>query len=145
MSILSGIRPASRADDEVFNFGAGMLSGLDAHTLVATLEQALRIARRLVRATEADRGPRKSGALTEERTVQAPCDANASSLCFNGVTQRQIAVLRLVATGRSNREIAAALSVSERTVERHLENLYRKIDAHNRAEATAYAMRHGLV
>ena len=53
-------------------------------------------------------------------------------------------MLRLVAAGRSNREAAAALSVSERTVERHLENLYRKVGARNRAEATAYALKHRL-
>jgi DNA-binding NarL/FixJ family response regulator len=53
-------------------------------------------------------------------------------------------VLRLVAAGRSNREAAAALSVSERTVERHLENLYRKIAARTRADATAYALRNNL-
>ena len=53
-------------------------------------------------------------------------------------------MLRLVAAGRSNREIAAALSRSERTVERHLENIYRKIGARNRADATAFALRHRL-
>lgn len=46
--------------------------------------------------------------------------------------------------GGSNREIAAALSISERTVNRHLTNLYIKIDAHSRADATAYAVRHGI-
>ena len=53
-------------------------------------------------------------------------------------------MLRLVAAGRSNRAMAAALALSERTVERHLENAYRKIGARNRAEATAYALRHHL-
>ena len=53
-------------------------------------------------------------------------------------------MLRLVAAGRSNREIAAELSLSVRTVERHITNLYGKIDARNRADATAYAFRHGL-
>ena len=53
-------------------------------------------------------------------------------------------VLRLIAAGRSNREIAAALGVSPRTVERHIENLYRKIDAHSKADATAFAFRHHL-
>jgi ATP/maltotriose-dependent transcriptional regulator MalT len=62
----------------------------------------------------------------------------------DGLTAREVDVLRLVAGGGSNREIAAALSVSERTVGRHLENLYRKIAARNRADATAYALRHNL-
>ena len=145
MSVLSGIRPASRADDDVFNFGPGALSGLDARTLVATLEHALRIARRLLRAADDGYNPRMQEDLTEACIVQPSGDANASSRRSDGVTQRQIAVLRLVAAGRSNREIAAALAVSERTVERHLENIYRKIAARNRADATAYTLRNGIV
>ena len=62
----------------------------------------------------------------------------------DALTAREMEVLRLVAAGQSNREVAATLSVSERTVERHLENTYRKIAARNRAEATAYAIRHNL-
>jgi len=53
-------------------------------------------------------------------------------------------VLRLLATGRSNREIAAELSLSVRTAERHIMNIYTKIDANGRANATVYAFRHGL-
>jgi predicted ATPase/DNA-binding NarL/FixJ family response regulator len=62
----------------------------------------------------------------------------------NGLSRREVEVLRLVAAGRSNREVAAELSVSVRTVERHIENLYGKIGARNRADATAFAFRHGL-
>jgi DNA-binding NarL/FixJ family response regulator len=60
------------------------------------------------------------------------------------MTGREVEVLRHIAAGESNREIAAALSVSVRTVERHIENLYRKIDARSKADATAYAFRHRL-
>jgi DNA-binding NarL/FixJ family response regulator len=48
-----------------------------------------------------------------------------------------------VAQGLANKEIAAALSLSINTVERHLTNLYAKIDCRSRSEATAYALRHG--
>ena len=61
------------------------------------------------------------------------------------VTPRELDVLRLVASGRTNREIADALSISERTVERHLGNVFTKLDVPNRAAATAYAYDHGLV
>jgi DNA-binding NarL/FixJ family response regulator len=61
------------------------------------------------------------------------------------VTARELEVLRLVAAGRTNREIAGTLSVSERTVERHLGNVFTKLDVPNRAAATAYAYDHGLV
>jgi DNA-binding NarL/FixJ family response regulator len=50
-------------------------------------------------------------------------------------------ILSLLAGGASNEHIAGALSISSRTVERHISNIYLKIGAHNRAEATAYAFR----
>jgi DNA-binding NarL/FixJ family response regulator len=56
-----------------------------------------------------------------------------------------VEVLRLLTRGLSNAAIAGELFVSVRTVERHIRNLYTKIDAHNRADATAYAFRHDLV
>jgi DNA-binding CsgD family transcriptional regulator len=61
-----------------------------------------------------------------------------------GLTAREVAILRLLAAGQSNRAIAAVLSLSPHTVERHLANLYGKIDAHGRADATAFAFRHHL-
>jgi DNA-binding CsgD family transcriptional regulator len=62
----------------------------------------------------------------------------------SGLTRREVEILRLLAGGRTNNEIAAELVVSVHTVERHLANIYRKIDARNRADATAYALRHEL-
>jgi DNA-binding CsgD family transcriptional regulator len=64
--------------------------------------------------------------------------------CPHGLTRREGEVLRLIAAGRSNREIAAALFLSPRTAERHVANIYLKIGAHSKAEAAAYALRHGL-
>lgn len=61
-----------------------------------------------------------------------------------GLTRREVEVLRLIAAGRSNREIASELVVTARTVERHVTNIYRKIDARNKADATAYAFRQGF-
>jgi DNA-binding CsgD family transcriptional regulator len=57
------------------------------------------------------------------------------------LTQRELEVLRAVAAGRSNKEIARELFLSVHTVERHVANVYRKIGARNRAEAAAYATR----
>ena len=53
-------------------------------------------------------------------------------------------MLRLVAAGESNGQIAATLGLSINTVERHVSNTYRKIDARGRAEATAWAIHHGI-
>jgi DNA-binding CsgD family transcriptional regulator len=61
------------------------------------------------------------------------------------LTPRETQVLRLVADGRSNREVAADLVLSERTVERHVSNILTKLGVSSRAAATAYAHRHGLV
>ena len=62
----------------------------------------------------------------------------------DGLTERECEVLALLANGRSNREIAASLVLSERTVARHITNIYAKIDARGRADATAYALKHGI-
>ncbi len=61
------------------------------------------------------------------------------------LSARELEVLRLLAEGRSNQEIAAALVLSVRTVENHLARLYAKIGARGRVEATTFAYRHGLV
>ena len=62
-----------------------------------------------------------------------------------GLTPREVEVLQLVARGQTNREIANALDISEKTVARHLSNIFTKLDLPTRAAATAYAFRHGLV
>jgi len=62
----------------------------------------------------------------------------------SALTAREVEVLRLVAAGESNAEIAARLGVTINTVERHVVNVYRKIDARGRADATAFAIRNGL-
>ena len=60
------------------------------------------------------------------------------------LTERETEVLRQIARGKSNREIADELFISTRTVERHVANIYTKIRVHNRVEATAYAMQYEL-
>ena len=63
----------------------------------------------------------------------------------SGLTPRQIEVLALVVQGRTNREIATELVVSEHTVRRHLQNIYLRIGVSSRAAASAYAVERGLV
>jgi len=63
----------------------------------------------------------------------------------DGLTVREVEVLRLVAAGLSNRGIAAELVLSTRTVERHITNIYGKIGARGRADATSYALGHDLI
>ena len=60
------------------------------------------------------------------------------------MTPRELQVLRLVATGKTNKAIAAELFLSEKTVDRHVSNIFNKIDVPTRAAATAYAYQHRL-
>ena len=62
-----------------------------------------------------------------------------------GLTEREAEVLRLVAAGHTNKEIAAMLFLSDKTVARHLSNIFAKIGVSTRAAATAYAFEHQLV
>ena len=63
----------------------------------------------------------------------------------HGLSRRELEVLRLVASGKSNREIAAALVISEHTVARHVQNIFAKLRLSSRAAATAFAFEHDLV
>ena len=62
-----------------------------------------------------------------------------------GLSAREVEVLRLVAAGRTNRQIAASLVISEHTVARHVQNIFAKLGVSSRAAATAFAFEHDLV
>lgn len=75
----------------------------------------------------------------EERSESGPRRAPA------GLTDREIQVLALIAAGRSNRQIASELVLSERTVARHVSNIFTKLGVSSRAAATAFAFQHDLI
>jgi ATP/maltotriose-dependent transcriptional regulator MalT len=75
----------------------------------------------------------------------APGPSIAAAGGSHGLTPRELQVLRRLATGESNKAIAARLGVSRRTVDRHVSNLYTKLQVSSRAAATAYAYEHELV
>ncbi len=62
-----------------------------------------------------------------------------------GLSEREVEVLRLLARGLSNRQMAPILSISEKTVSHHIQHIYDKIDVSTRAAATLFAMRHDLI
>ncbi|WP_292168812.1 response regulator transcription factor, partial [Mesorhizobium sp.] len=68
-----------------------------------------------------------------------------TSLPSHGLTRREIEVLGLVATGKTNRTIATDLGLSEKTVDRHLSNIFDKLAVNSRAAATAYGFQNGLL
>jgi DNA-binding NarL/FixJ family response regulator len=82
------------------------------------------------------------GAATESARTSALLSARPS---VAGLTEREVEVLRLVAAGKSNREIAGDLYLSVKTVARHLSNIFFKIGVSSRTAATAFAYEHGLM
>jgi DNA-binding NarL/FixJ family response regulator len=62
-----------------------------------------------------------------------------------GLTAREVEVLRLLARGLSNKQIAERLVIARKTVDNHVEHIYAKTGASNRARADLFAVRHGLM
>ncbi|HEX5418249.1 MAG TPA: LuxR C-terminal-related transcriptional regulator, partial [Chloroflexota bacterium] len=122
-------------------------------TLIAVAELRLALGERGVARTLVDEARGICGSLNA-RPALARADALAARLVHAspprsddpaGLTAREVEVLRLIAAGQSNREIAASLVLSERTVEKHIAHVYAKIGARGRADAVAYAVRRGLL
>jgi ATP/maltotriose-dependent transcriptional regulator MalT len=90
----------------------------------------------LAAATDIFRG---LGAMPDLTRLEAPARSP------HGLSPRELEVLRLVAAGKSNREIAATLVISEHTVARHVQNIYAKLGLSSRAAATAFAFERDLV
>jgi HD-GYP domain-containing protein (c-di-GMP phosphodiesterase class II) len=87
----------------------------------------------------------------EKRSVDAVLEASGAAPTEArqrypaGLTEREVEVLRLLARGRTNREIAEALVITEKTAGHHVEHIYAKVDVSTRVGAALFAMRHDLV
>lgn len=151
--------------------GAVALAAGDVHAAVESLRDAWTIWRELdapyqiaqVRAliglAYRQRGDEDGAAMefdaaqeTFERLGAAPDAACMAALltraapqASGGLTGREVEVLRLVASGKTNRMVAAELAISEKTVARHLSNIFTKLDLSSRSAATAYAYEHKLL
>ena len=94
----------------------------------------------------------ESSSVCQETTSQVRCGGCHDNLdcaplivaTADALTPRESEVLHLISAGMSNRAIADALFLSPRTIERHIANIYLKIDVHSKAEAMAFASRHGF-
>jgi ATP/maltotriose-dependent transcriptional regulator MalT len=96
-------------------------------------------------AGEAEAAARRSFEQLGAVTDLARLDGDQAGSGRTPLTERECEVLRQVAKGHSNRDIGEALSISEHTVARHLQNIFTKIGVSSRAAATAYAYQHGIV
>lgn len=103
-----------------------------------TAEFELNAARRTFEKLAA--APALAVAMDLARTTADTTDTTSATL-----TRRELDVVRLVASGATNRDIARALSISEKTVARHLSNMFGKLDVTSRSGVTAYAYEHDLV
>ena len=84
------------------------------------------------------------GAATDLARVEA-LSRKAPARAAGGLTAREVEVLRLVAAGKTNRAVAADLFLSEKTVARHVSNIFTKLGLSSRSAATAYAYEHDLL
>jgi pimeloyl-ACP methyl ester carboxylesterase/DNA-binding CsgD family transcriptional regulator len=83
--------------------------------------------------------------IEEFMTGAPPGPTTDRAIGSHELTKRELEVLRLVAAGKSNQQIAAELVISGHTVRRHLQNIFAKVHVSSRAAATAFAFRHDLV
>lgn len=124
-------------DDKVFPaIKAGAISYLLKDVSPLELARAVRAARR----GEAVLHPEVAAKLMQEFSSPRPAEQQAESL-----TEREMDVLRLIARGHSNREIADALVISEKTVKTHVSNILSKLHLADRTQAAIYALRQRLV
>ena len=128
-AIVVGERRDPEAVDEAFAAGASVYCVRSAETqdLVSALGQAFE--QSIFIATDGSHG-----AAPFENTTAA-----------HGLTRKELEVLKFLAEGQSNAELARTLSVTEKTVKFHLSNIYRKLDVANRTEASRWAHLHGLL
>jgi DNA-binding NarL/FixJ family response regulator len=85
------------------------------------------------------------GAVPDLRQQDALSSKTSAPGQVHGLSPRELEVLRLVAAGKTNKAIAKQLFLSEKTVDRHVSNIFVKIDVASRAAATAFAYQHELV
>jgi HD-GYP domain-containing protein (c-di-GMP phosphodiesterase class II) len=144
------------------------LDGSGYHRGVGAVE--LPLAARVLAAADAYRvlvedGPRRPGSSPERAAARLRAEVRGGALDRDavsavlsaagqrdgprprpsGLTERQVEVLRLVARGRSNREIAEQLGISPRTAEHHVQDVYQRVGRSTRAGAALFAMEHGLL
>jgi two-component system response regulator DegU len=87
--------------------------------------------------------PRMRRTVADE-VAQSGTSGGATRRGHTGLTDRELEIVRLVASGQKNKEVSAALTISERTVKTHLQNNFQKLGVRDRVALVMYALQHGL-
>jgi DNA-binding NarL/FixJ family response regulator len=90
-------------------------------------------------------GERVMASAVANRVLEMLTGTTTPKEFYDGLTAREVEILRMLATGMANKQIAYKLKISEKTVRNHVSNMYEKLDIYDRAQAVLYAVRKGLV
>lgn len=90
-------------------------------------------------------GERVMASAVANRVVDMLSGATTPKEFYDGLTAREVEILKLLAAGQANKQIASQLRISEKTVRNHVSNMYAKLQIYDRAQAVLYAVRKGLV
>jgi DNA-binding NarL/FixJ family response regulator len=90
-------------------------------------------------------GERVMAGAVANRVLDMLTGASTPKEFYDGLTAREIEVLKLIATGKPNKQIAYTLKISEKTVRNHISHIYEKLEIYDRAQAVLYAVRKALV
>jgi DNA-binding NarL/FixJ family response regulator len=90
-------------------------------------------------------GERVMASAVANRVLEMLTGATTPKEFYDGLTAREVEILKMLATGMANKQIAYQLKISEKTVRNHVSNMYEKLNIYDRAQAVLYAVRKGLV
>jgi DNA-binding NarL/FixJ family response regulator len=90
-------------------------------------------------------GERVMASAVANRVLEMLSGTSTPKEFYDGLTAREVEILRLLATGMANKQIAYRLKISEKTVRNHVSNMYEKLGIYDRSQAVLYAVRKGLV
>jgi DNA-binding NarL/FixJ family response regulator len=90
-------------------------------------------------------GERVMASAVANRVLEMLTGATTPKEFYDGLTAREVEILKMLATGMANKQIAYKLKISEKTVRNHVSNMYEKLHIYDRAQAVLYAVRKGLV
>jgi DNA-binding NarL/FixJ family response regulator len=90
-------------------------------------------------------GEKVMAGAVANRVLDMLTGASTPKEFYDGLTGREIEILKLIATGKPNKQIAYTLKISEKTVRNHISHIYEKLEIYDRAQAVLYAVRKALV